>query len=81
VGRRVRQQDTVGYVGATGLATGPHVCYRIKVDGRFIDPLRAELPNSKPISVRNLARFAPIRDARLSELSVVGPAAPLASRR
>jgi murein DD-endopeptidase MepM/ murein hydrolase activator NlpD len=81
VGRRVRQQDPIGYVGATGLATGPHLDYRLKVDGRFIDPLRAELPNSRPISVRNLARFAPIRDARLSELAVVGPAAPLASRR
>ncbi len=49
VGTNVKQGQTIGYVGSTGLATGPHVCYRFWKDGAQVDPFREELPPSKPI--------------------------------
>lgn len=81
VGARVSQKQVVGRVGATGLATGPHLDYRLKVNGRFVDPLKVELPKGRAISVRDAGRFAPVRDARLRELAVVMPAAPLSASR
>jgi len=48
-GMRVRQGETIGYVGSTGLATGPHLCYRFWKNGVQVDALKAELPASEPI--------------------------------
>lgn len=48
-GQRVRQGQKIGYVGSTGLATGPHLCYRFWRNGRQVDALRVELPPSQPI--------------------------------
>ena len=50
VGQRVRQGDVIGYVGSTGLATGPHVCYRFWVRGEQVDPFRQNLPAAEPIA-------------------------------
>ncbi|GCD80341.1 M23 family metallopeptidase [Schleiferia thermophila] len=49
VGSRVRQGDIIGFVGSTGLATGPHVCYRFWKNGKQVDPLAIDLPVSKPM--------------------------------
>jgi hypothetical protein len=40
VGKRVRQGQVIGFVGSTGMSTGPHVHYEILVNGRFVDPMR-----------------------------------------
>jgi len=48
-GQSVRQGDVIGYVGSTGLATGPHVCYRFWVNGRQVDPYRQNLPSAEHI--------------------------------
>lgn len=48
-GVRVRQGEWIGNVGSTGLATGPHLCYRFWKNGRQVDALRVELPPSEPI--------------------------------
>ena len=48
-GQRVSQGQVIGYVGSTGLATGPHVCYRFWVNGVQVDPFRQNLPNADPI--------------------------------
>ncbi len=48
-GQRVKQGDVIGYVGSTGLATGPHVCYRFWVNGVQRDPFRQNLPAAEPI--------------------------------
>lgn len=48
-GTRVRQGQLIGYVGSTGLATGPHLCYRFWKNGVQVDALRIELPPSQPI--------------------------------
>jgi murein DD-endopeptidase len=49
VGQFVKQGDVIGYVGSTGLATGPHVCYRFWKNGRQVDPYREDLPAAEPI--------------------------------
>lgn len=48
-GVRVRQGQKIGYVGSTGLATGPHLCYRFWKNGVQVDALRVDLPASEPI--------------------------------
>ncbi len=49
VGEYVKQGEVIGYVGATGLATGPHVCYRFWVDGKQVDPYKQDLPDAEPM--------------------------------
>lgn len=49
VGQRVKQGDVIGFVGSTGLATGPHVCYRFWVYGKQVDPYQQNLPSSEPL--------------------------------
>jgi murein DD-endopeptidase MepM/ murein hydrolase activator NlpD len=49
-GTRVRQGQVIGYVGSTGLATGPHLCYRFWKNGVQVDALRVDLPASEPIT-------------------------------
>lgn len=56
-GQHVKQGDIIGKVGSTGLATGPHVCYRFWKNGVQVDALRLKLPNSQPMESRNLPRF------------------------
>lgn len=56
-GQRVSQGDIIGKVGSTGLATGPHVCYRFWKNGVQVDALRLKLPNSEPMDKSNLPRF------------------------
>ena len=56
-GQRVNQGDVIGKVGSTGLATGPHVCYRFWKNGVQVDALKLNLPNSEPMGGKNLPRF------------------------
>lgn len=49
VGKQVRQGDVIGAVGMTGLATGPHLDFRMLRDGKPVDPLRVEMPPAEPI--------------------------------
>src|SRR5699024_6844047 len=49
VGQRVKQGEVIGYVGQTGLATGPHVCYRFWVNGKQEDPYKQKMPSSEPL--------------------------------
>lgn len=57
VGDRVSQGQVIGYVGSTGLATGPHVCFRFWKNGKQVDHLREEFPPSEPIEAEHLERF------------------------
>ncbi|OYQ33972.1 peptidase M23 [Flavobacterium cyanobacteriorum] len=56
-GQRVSQGDIIGRVGSTGLATGPHVCYRFWKNGVQVDALRQKLPNSEPMAKKHKPRF------------------------
>ena len=56
-GAKVKQGDVIGAVGATGMATGPHLCYRFWKNGRQIDPLTTPLPASRHLSPEQMAPF------------------------
>jgi len=57
VGDRVRQKDIIGYVGSTGLATGPHVCYRIQHNGEYVNPLALKFKPRSVLAGAELAAF------------------------
>ena len=56
-GKVVRQGDVIGYVGSTGLATGPHVCFRFWKHGKQVDHRREKLPPSKPVKEKYLEEY------------------------
>jgi murein DD-endopeptidase MepM/ murein hydrolase activator NlpD len=62
VGKRVRQGQVIGFVGSTGMSTGPHVHYEILVNGRFVDPMRIKLPRGRSLDGPLLASFEKERD-------------------
>ena len=57
-GQPVKQGEVIGYVGQTGLATGPHVCFRFWKHGKQVDHLREEFPPSEPIDASAQQAFA-----------------------
>ena len=69
-GRKVRQGDVIGYVGSTGLATGPHLDYRVQRHGKWINPLSMESTPAEPIAVQEMPRFLEHRDALRRELGL-----------
>jgi murein DD-endopeptidase MepM/ murein hydrolase activator NlpD len=54
---RVRQGETVAYVGMTGLATGPHLHYEFRLNGRYLDPQRVRLPDAAPLDAALMSDF------------------------
>jgi murein DD-endopeptidase MepM/ murein hydrolase activator NlpD len=56
-GESVKQGQVIGYVGATGYATGPHLHYEFRINGQHQDPLSAKLPEAMPIAANQRARF------------------------
>jgi murein DD-endopeptidase MepM/ murein hydrolase activator NlpD len=61
-GAYVKQGETIGYVGSTGLATGPHVCYRFWKNGKQVDPYQQQLPPGDPIKKENKEEYLTIKD-------------------
>lgn len=72
VGTRVKQGETIGFVGSTGLATGPHVCYRFWKDGRQIDHTKLRFPPAKNMPDSLMPSFELARDKYLVQLNQVG---------
>jgi murein DD-endopeptidase MepM/ murein hydrolase activator NlpD len=70
-GRKIRQGQTIGFVGSTGLATGPHLCYRFWKNGVQVDALRVKLPAAQPVSAENLPTFEMIKQELSQKLDLI----------
>jgi murein DD-endopeptidase MepM/ murein hydrolase activator NlpD len=71
-GQRVVQGQRIGLVGMTGLATGPHLDFRIERHGRFMNFERLPLPPAQPVAHRDWSEFVSVRDREMSLLPLPG---------
>jgi len=71
-GVRVSQGQVIGYVGQTGLATGPHLCYRFWKNGQQVDPYREQPHATEPLAEKDKPAFFQLRDTHLPALERIG---------
>ncbi|GIV34391.1 MAG: peptidase M24 [Chitinophagales bacterium] len=67
-GAKVSQGQVIGYVGSTGLATGPHVCFRFWKNGQQVDHLRIHFPPSKPVDKKYIEHYHAVAQSLRKEL-------------
>jgi len=67
--RRIRQGQVIGYVGETGIATGPHLDYRVRKDKKYVNPLKMTIPASLPVTMENMDDFLSIVSERQTILN------------
>ncbi len=70
-GVRVTQGQTLGYVGSTGFATGPHLHYEFKIGGQHQDPMRVALPKADPLAAKYIAQFKATAAAQGTQLALM----------
>ena len=75
-GTRVEQGQTIGFVGQTGLASGPHLHYEFRVGGKAINPLTATIPDAPPLRNEALTQFRPIAELASHQLALAERISP-----
>ncbi len=70
-GARVRQGQTIGFVGSTGLANGPHLCYRFWKNGVQVDALKVQLPAAEPVKDNERAAFEAVKEKLTKRLDAI----------
>ncbi len=70
-GMKVKQGQTIGFVGATGLANGPHLCFRFWKNGKQVDALKVDLPPSEPISASTRIDFLHTKNVMQNRLEQI----------
>lgn len=71
VGAKVNQGQVIGFVGTTGMSTGPHLHYEFHVNGQHRDPLSVDLPTAEPLTGAELARFKAAVGERIAQLATM----------
>lgn len=75
----VRQGQVIGYIGQTGLATGPHLHYEFRENGRHVDPLRVKFPDAGPVPKQYHAEFDRFSELMLAQMERLNPHTQLAA--
>jgi murein DD-endopeptidase MepM/ murein hydrolase activator NlpD len=70
-GKKVEQKEVIGYVGLTGLTTGPHLDYRVKKSGNFVNPLKVTYEPSPPLKKEYLAEFSQLKENLFSGMELL----------